>query len=65
MPGGVASCHVSHVTTESREQRNNTEKVFVVERKKSLRFLTANTLKCRTGNMFIYALELWLHSGAF
>lgn len=65
MSGGVASCHVSHVTTESREQRNNTEKVFVVETKKPWRFLTVKTLKCKTGNMFIYALELWLHSGVF
>lgn len=36
MSGGVASRHVTHVTTESREQRNNTEKKFLWSKRKNL-----------------------------
>lgn len=51
--------------SQQRAANKETEKVFAVETKKVWRFLAANTLKCKTGNMFIYALELWLHSGVF
>ena len=59
---GQLSCHSCH-NREPRTKKQHTEKVFAVETKKIWRFLAPNTLKCKTGNMFIYALELWLHSG--